>query len=219
MMVDESSGTTRLTERAVSGDTDALAQLFLQYRSRLDRMVQMRMDRRLQGRVDPSDVLQEAYIELARRLPDYARQQSLSFFLWARMVTGQRLLQVHRRHLGAAMRNAGRDLTLYAGALPEASSMSLAAHLLGRLTTGSQAAIRVELQLQLQEVLNGMEPIDREVLALRHFEDLTNKEVAQMLGISKAAASKRYVTALRRLREVLSSIPGFMSQNLPGTEA
>lgn len=203
----------------MSGDTEALAQLFLRYHSRLARMVQMRMDRRLQGRVDPSDVLQEAYIELARRLPDYAQQQNLSFFLWVRLVTGQRLMQVHRRHLGAAMRDAGRDLTLYSGALPEASSMSLAAHLLGRLTTASHAAIRAELQLQLQEVLNGMEPIDREVLALRHFEDLTNNEVAQMLGISKAAASKRYVTALRRLREVLSSIPGFVSQSHPGTEA
>ena len=110
-------------------------------------------------------MLQEAYIELARRLPDYAQQQNLSFFLWVRLVTGQRLMQVHRRHLGAAMRDAGRDLTLYSGALPEASSMSLAAHLLGRLTTASHAAIRAELQLQLQEILNGMEPIDREVLA------------------------------------------------------
>jgi RNA polymerase sigma-70 factor (ECF subfamily) len=203
----------------VLGDTDALAQLFVRYRSRLARMVQMRMDRRLQGRVDPSDVLQEAYIELARRLPDYAKHQNLPFFLWIRLVTGQRLMQVHRRHLGAAMRDAGRDLTLYSRALPEASSMSLAAHLLGRLTTASQAAIRVELQLQLQEILNSMEPIDREVLALRHFEDFTNNEVAQTLRISKAAASKRYVTALRRLRKVLSSIPGFEGQSHSETEA
>jgi RNA polymerase sigma-70 factor (ECF subfamily) len=218
-MANGSSETTRLTELAAAGDTDALAQLFLRYRSRLARMVQMRMDRRLQGRVDPSDVLQEAYIELARRLPDYAKRQNLPFFLWVRLVTGQRLMQVHRRHLGAAMRDAGRDLALYSSALPEASSMSLAAHLLGRLTTASQAAIRVELQLQLQEILNSMEPMDREVLALRHFEDLTNNEVAHTLGISKAAASKRYVTALRRLRTVLSSIPGFEGQSHPETEA
>jgi RNA polymerase sigma-70 factor (ECF subfamily) len=210
MMADDSSRTTHLTERAAAGDEEALAQLFVQYRDRLARMVQMRMDRRLKGRVDPSDVLQEAYIELARRLPDYVRRPNVSFFLWLRMVTGQRLLQIHRRHLGAAMRDAGRELTLYSGSLPEATSMSLAAHLLGRLTTPSQAAVRVELQLQLQEVLNSMEPIDREVLALRHFEELTNNEVAETLRISKAAASKRYVQALRRLRKVLSKIPDFV---------
>ena len=215
MMADDSSRTTDLTERAAAGDEDALAQLFVQYRDRLARMVQMRMDRRLKGRVDPSDVLQEAYIELARRLPDYVRQPKLSLFLWLRMVTGQRLLQIHRRHLGTAMRDAGRELTLYSGALPEATSMSLAAHLLGRLTTASQAAVRVELQLQLQEVLNSMEPIDREVLALRHFEELTNNEVAETLRISKAAASKRYVQALRRLRKVLSKIPDFVDDMQP----
>jgi RNA polymerase sigma-70 factor (ECF subfamily) len=211
----DDAGTTRLTQQAAAGDEQALAQLFVRYRDRLARMVQMRMDRRLQGRVDPSDVLQEAYIELARRLPDYVRQPHLSFFLWLRMVTGQRLLQIHRRHLGTAMRDAGRDLTLYSGALPQATSMSLAAHLLGRLTTASQAAVRVELQLQLQEVLNSMEPMDREVLALRHFEELTNNEVAETLGISKAAASKRYVQALRRLRKVLSKIPGFVDDMQP----
>ncbi len=184
-MANDSSETTRLTERAVSGDTDALAQLFVRYRSRLARMVQMRMDRRLQGRVDPSDILQEAYIELARRLPDYAQQQKLSFFLWVRLVTGQRLMQVHRRHLGAAMRNAGRDLTLYSGALPEASSMSLAAHLLGRLTTASQAAIRVELQLQLQEVLNSMEPIDREVLRCGTLKTLQTMRLHKRWGSAR----------------------------------
>lgn len=214
-MADDSKKRDHLTERASAGDQDALARLFVQNRGRLTRMVKMRMDRRLQGRVDPSDVLQEAFIELARRLPDYVRQPKLPFFLWMRLVTGQQLLQIHRRHLGTEMRDAGRDLTLYSGSLPEANSTSLAAHLLGRLTTASQAAVRVELQLQLQEVLNGMEPIDREVLALRHFEDLTNKEVAETLGISKAAASKRYVQALRRLRKVLSSIPGFMNDMQP----
>lgn len=214
-MADDSSETTHLTERAAAGDQDALAQLFVKYRHRLARMVRLRMDRRLQGRVAPSDVLQEAFIELSRRLPDYARQPKFSFFLWLRMVTGQRLLQIHRRHLGTAMRDAGRDLTLYSGGLPEASSMSLAAHLLGRRTTASQAVEQVELQLQLQEVLNSMEPMDREVLALRHFEDLTNNEVAQTLEISKAAASKRYVQALRRLRNVLTNIPGFVDDMQP----
>ena len=131
-MTEDSGQTTRLTQRAAAGDQQAMADLFERYRPRLARMVQLRMDRRLQGRVDPSDVLQEAYIELARRLPDYVQRPKLSFFLWLRMVTGQRLLQIHRRHLGTAMRDAGRDLTLYSGALPEATS-----HVAGRSFAGS----------------------------------------------------------------------------------
>jgi RNA polymerase sigma-70 factor (ECF subfamily) len=175
-------------------------------------MVRLRLDRRLQGRVDPSDVLQEAYLDLAQRLPDYARDQPVPPFLWLRLVTGQRLLQVHRHHLGTAMRDAGREVSLYRGALPQASSASLAAQLLGRLTTASQAAARAERQLQLQAVLNGMDPMDREILALRHFEELSNGEAAEVLGLSKSAASARYVRALGRLRDLLEHVPGFSEE-------
>ena len=141
-------------------------------------MVRLRLDRRLQGRVDPSDVLQEAYLDLAAKLPEYASRPAIPFFLWLRLVAGERLLRVHRHHLGAAMRDAGREVSLHQGAFPEASSASLAAQLLGQLTSASQAALRAEMQLLLQEALNGMDPIDREVLALRHFEELSNDEVA-----------------------------------------
>jgi RNA polymerase sigma-70 factor (ECF subfamily) len=133
----------------------------------------------------------------------------MPLFLWLRFLVGQRLLLVHRQHLGVKARDAGRDVSLYQGALPEATSESLAAHLLGHLTSPSQAAARAELQLRLQQVLNGMETIDREVLALRHFEQLSNKETAHVLGIQERAASNRYVRALRRLKEVLSATPGF----------
>ena len=108
-----------------------LAELFAHYRKRLRRMVQIRMDRRLLGRVDPSDVLQEAYLDLAKRLPDYAKEQSYPFFLWLRMLTGQRLMLTHRFHLQTAMRDAGQEVSLYHKAMPEANSMSLAANLLG----------------------------------------------------------------------------------------
>jgi RNA polymerase sigma-70 factor (ECF subfamily) len=107
------------------------------------------------------------------------------------------------------MRDAEMEVSLYRGALPQASSVSLAAQLLGRITSASHAAIRAETQVRVQEALNSMEPIDREVLALRHFEMLSNAEVAQVLDISKTAASNRYVRALTRLREILSAIPGF----------
>jgi RNA polymerase sigma-70 factor (ECF subfamily) len=171
-------------------------------------MVRLRLDRRLQGRVDPSDVLQEAYLDLADRLPDFARDRPMPTYLWLRLVTGQRLAQEHRRHLGAAMRDAGREVALHPGPWPPASSASLAAQLLGRLTTPSQVAIRAERQLQLQAVLNRMEPIDREILALRHFEELSNGEAAEVLGLSKTAANNRYIRALGRLRDLVEKVPG-----------
>jgi RNA polymerase sigma-70 factor, ECF subfamily len=201
-----------LLDRAASGDEAALAALWERHRKRLRLMVRLRLDRRLQGRVDPSDVLQEAYIDLAARLPDHARQPAMPTYLWLRLVAGQRLMEVHRRHLGTAMRDAGREVSLYRGALPQASSASLAAQLLGRFTTASQAALRAERQLQLQSVLNGMDPMDREILALRHFEGLTNGEAAEVLGLSKTAANNRYVRALGRLRDLLEAIPGFLDK-------
>jgi RNA polymerase sigma-70 factor (ECF subfamily) len=140
---------------------------------------------------------------------EYARDpEAMPFPLWLRLITGQRLTDVHRFHLGAQMRDAGQEVSLYRGAFPQASSISLAAQLLGKMTSASKAAIRAEHKLIVQEALNGMDAIDREVLALRHFEHLSNDETAHVLGLSKAAASNRYIRALKRLKEILSSIPG-----------
>jgi RNA polymerase sigma-70 factor, ECF subfamily len=201
--------TTELLRRAGDGDAEALGDLFSQHRERLRRMVQVRLDRRLQGRIDPSDVLQESYVEVARALAAYLKDPVLPFFLWLRMITGRKLQALHRRHLGVKSRDAGREVSLYRGALPQASSVSLAAHLLGRLTTPSVAAVRAELQVRIQEALNSMDEIDREILALRHFEQLSNAEAAQVLGLSEQAASNRFVRALKRLKGILSSAPGF----------
>src|SRR6185312_16386424 len=104
--------------------------------------------------------------------------------LWLRLITGQKLMEIHRRHLQTKLRDAGLEVSLYQGALPAANSASLAAQLLGRLTSASAAAMRAELQIQLQQVLNAMEPLDREILALRHFEDLNNSEIAVVLNLS-----------------------------------
>jgi RNA polymerase sigma-70 factor (ECF subfamily) len=206
------SETTRLIEQAVRGDQRALGELLGRHRERLRRMVALRLDRRLRGRVDPSDVLQEACLDAARRLPEYRVNPTMPFFLWIRFLVGQRLVDEHRKHLGAAARDAGREISLYHGALPETSSAALAAHLLGRLTTPSQAAIRAERRIRLQAALNSMDPIDREVLALRHFEELSNTEAAAVLGLDKSAASKRYARALIRLKEILSSMPGGLDE-------
>ena len=200
--------TDELLRRAAKGEEGALAELFEGYRGRLRQMVRLRLDRRLQGRVDPSDVLQDAYLDLARTLEDYTARPALPFFLWLRLVVGERLLRVHRQHLGAAMRDADREISLNHGAIPQVSSASLAAQLLGRFTTASRAVARAEMQQRLQDALNGMDPIDREVIALRHFEELSNDEVAALLGLTKGAASKRYVRAMLRLKAHLGGMPG-----------
>jgi RNA polymerase sigma-70 factor (ECF subfamily) len=195
-------------DAAPPADVEALTALFVRHRERLRRMVRLRLDRRLLGRVDPSDVLQEAYVDIARRADEYLASPTMRPFLWLRFLTAQRMMILHRQHLGAHARDAGREISLHRGAIPQATSVSLAHQLLGRLTSASQAAMRAELQTRLQVVLNGMDPLDREVLALRHFEELTNAETAEVLGIQKAAASNRYIRALRRLKDLLDALPG-----------
>jgi RNA polymerase sigma-70 factor, ECF subfamily len=199
-----------LVRRAARGEEEALAELFSCYRGRLRQMIRLRLDRRLQGRVDPSDVLQDAYIDMAEKLPEYAGRAAIPFFVWLRMIVAERLLRVHRHHLGAAMRDANREISLHHGAFPEASSASLAAQLLGQISSASRATLRAEMTLILQEVLNAMGPIDREVIALRHFEELRNDELAVALGLTKAAASKRYVRAMLRLKTALAGTPGLV---------
>jgi RNA polymerase sigma-70 factor, ECF subfamily len=207
-MPDDTNENKVLLERAFGGDLVALAKLFEGHRARLEQMVWLRLDRRLQGRLDPSDVLQEAYLDVARRFAEYRADPAIPFFLWLRLLTGQRLVDLHRQHLGAKMRDAGLEVSLHSGQFPRASSASLAELLLGRLTTASRAAIRAETQLRVQEALNAMDPIDREVLVLRHFEMLSNEETAQVLGLKPSAAGNRHMRALRRLKEVLAQVPG-----------
>lgn len=196
-----------LIEQAARGDQRAWSTILAMHHGRLRRMVALRLDRRLRGRVDPSDVLQEACLDAARRLAEYTQNPSMPFYLWLRFLAGQRLHEQHRRHLGAAERDAGREVSLHRGPLPGATSAALADQLLGRQTTPSQAAVRAERRVRLQEALNSLDSVDREVLALRHFEELSNGEVAQVLGLDKSAASKRYARALVRLKDVLTARP------------
>jgi RNA polymerase sigma-70 factor (ECF subfamily) len=208
-MADEGHDATELLQRAGAGDQLALGELFDRHRARLRRMVQIRLAQRLKGRIDPSDVLQETYLELSRSLANYLKNPILPFFLWLRFLTGKKLQAIHRHHLGVQMRDAHREISLQNGAWPQASSESLAAQLLGKLTSPSQAAMRAELRARVQEALNGMPLLDREVLALRHFEQMSNAETAQVLGITESGASNRFVRALKRLRTILVDVPGF----------
>lgn len=208
LMEHNSADSVDLIERARSGDREALTALLTRHRARLRRMVEMRLDTRLQARVDASDVLQDAYVEVVERLEEYLRDPKLPLFLWLRLVVGERLVRLHRHHLGTQMRDASREVSLYHGALPAASSAALAAQLLGKHTSPTQAVLRAERILRLQEALNTLDPLDREILSLRHFEELTAGESALALGITEGAAAKRYVRALKRLKEILTSMPG-----------
>src|SRR5215831_8867363 len=146
-----------LLDAAKGGDEAALAVLVGRHRDRLERMVRLRMDRRLQGRVDPADVVQDAYLALRGKFPQYAADPRLPFFLWLRLEVGQKLVDLHRFHLGAQMRDAGKEVSLHGGPLPQVTSLSLAEQLLGKLTPASQAAMRAELKFRVQEALNSMD--------------------------------------------------------------
>jgi RNA polymerase sigma-70 factor (ECF subfamily) len=207
MPAEGEAGIAELLAKVRAGDQQALAVLFACHRERLRRMVQLRLDHRLAGRVSPSDVLQEAYIDALKRVEHYFEKPDQSFFGWLRLVVGQRLADVHREHL-AQKRDAGQEVPIHRGG-PGADSACLAACLLGSGTSPSNAAARTESFGRLEDALNQMDPLDREVLALRHFEELGNAEAAEILGIQPAAASKRYVRALARLKQILETLPGF----------
>jgi RNA polymerase sigma-70 factor (ECF subfamily) len=198
-----------LVRQAAAGDPASWEALVKRYRARLRRLVAFRLDPRLQGRVDASDVVQDVCLEAWEHLGSYVSQADTPFFLWLRAVAVHTLLDLHRHHLGARMRDARREVALHHGPLPGASSADLAARLLGRLTRPSEAAVRAEMTVRLQTALNAMDSIDREVLALRHFEQLTVAETASVLGIKEKAAGMRYVRALRRLKEILAGLGGW----------
>jgi RNA polymerase sigma-70 factor (ECF subfamily) len=200
-----------LVARANAGDRDAIVELLNCYRPRLRRMVALRLDPRLRGRVDASDIIQEGYLDAMRRLGEFVQDPSVPFYIWLRFLVGQRVQEQHRRHLDTPGRDVGREVSIYRGAMPGASTGALAARLLGKLTDPLQATLRAERKIRLQEALNRMDPLDREVLVLRHYEQMTNGDAALALGLSFKAASKRYTRALERLEKILSELPGFAS--------
>lgn len=169
-------------------------------------MVHLRLDRRLAPRVDAADVLQELFIEVQRRFPSYVADEArMPIFLWLHTLAGQHLIQLHRRHLGAQCRDASLEISIHGGSTLAASSVGIAAELAANITSPSQAAMREERRVLFQDALNALSPLDREILALRHLEEFTNDEVARRLELTKAAASNRYVRALRRMKDLLGS--------------
>jgi RNA polymerase sigma-70 factor (ECF subfamily) len=179
-------------------------------------MVDLRLDPRVAARVGASDVLQEAYVDALARYEHYFKKPGGSFYVWLRLVVGQRLVDLHRRHVAAKMRAAGQEHVPTAGVA--ATSLSLARHLVARMESPSQVARQAETLDQVHAALESLDEVDREILTLRHFEELTNNEVAELLGLEKAAASNRYVRALGRLRQALAKVPGFFDDDPDGDD-
>ena len=185
-------------------DKAQLASLFNEHRERLKRIVSSSLDHRVQGRLDASDVLQETFIEAYGRIQEYLAQPNVSLFVWLRFLAKQRLGMLHRQHLNVQARDVRRDRPLQWEDEHRHSSCLLATQLAARLTTASAAFSRKELRLQIQDALHKLDDKSREVLLLRHFEQLSNVETAEVLGISTTAACNRYIRALERLKQLLN---------------
>jgi len=173
------------------------------------RIIDFRLDQRLRARADADDVLQEAFLAASQRLDHYRTGPYTSPFLWLRAILTQTLIDLHRRHVGAQMRALDRELPLDAPQHAQATSTSLAIQLVGSGTSPGEAVARADMMGMMERTIAEMDPIDQEVLALRHFEELSNRETAEVLSIQQKAASIRYVRALRRLRVVLAGMTGY----------
>jgi RNA polymerase sigma-70 factor (ECF subfamily) len=203
---DDQNDHSEQLKRAAAGDAGSWAALIDGSRPRLRRMVAFRLDSRLQGRIDPSDVLQDAYIEAWKDLGRYLREPSVPFFVWLRGIAGNKLRELHRHHLGTQKRDPRREISLAVRSPQEDTTTAIAAKLMDDFTHASEEAVREELRVRLLDALESMDSLDREVLALRHFEQLTPSETANVLGIKEKAAAMRYMRALRRLKELLDSL-------------
>lgn len=194
-----------LIARIRFGDESALHEFFRQHEKRLLRMIELRIEPVLRRRLDPSDVLQEAWIEIARRVPEWRRQEAFPLQVWMRLITSQAQSQLQRRHLATHKRDALREVPAPESRI-SVSAAGAADAFVASTTSPSQAAARDELRARVLEALLELDDLDREIVTLRHIEELTNQEIAAELGIEPKAASKRYTRALMRLRPTLSAL-------------
>lgn len=197
-----------IATRARQGDHEALAELFELYRGRLARIAKFRLDPRLAGRVDESDILQETFLRAASRLHEFHEKSTMTPLIWLRLLLQQQLLDTHRHHLQAAKRDARMDVQLESPAAAPQTSMVLAHHLVANMTSPSVKFDRAALVVRLEQALHQLNPTDQEIIALRHFEELSSVEAAEVLGLERNTASKRYVRAVQRLQQVMKSALG-----------
>lgn len=205
----ESKKELHLIQQLHAGSTAALAALIELHQPRLERIIRFRLDYRLAGRISEADVIQDAYLNANKRIQHFIGQQDYPFFVWLRLIVNQTMVDLQRQHLKAEKRDVRKEISLERPGISAHTSLALAAQLVAKVTSASKAFSRVERMATVEQALNHMEEIDREVIALRHFEELSNTEVANVLGIDEQASSKRYVRAMKRMKEVLKNIPGF----------
>jgi RNA polymerase sigma-70 factor, ECF subfamily len=194
--------TQDLLERAKDGDRAAFEALFQRHRARLRRAIALRMDRRVAARVDASDVVQDTYLEAFRRLHKYLQQPDMPFYLWLRWIAREKVIGLHRRHLGADKRAVTHESAL----LPADSSAEFVSVIAGHGPSPSQALAGAELAERLRQALGRLTSDERDLILWRHFERLSAHDIAQLLGISEAAASKRYIRAVGRMRAILAEL-------------
>jgi RNA polymerase sigma-70 factor (ECF subfamily) len=196
----EATDTQELLTRAKDGEDGAVDQLLARHREPLRRMIALRLDAAIARRVDPSDVVQEVLLEVSRRLDEYLKNPTMPFHLWLRHIAKDRMIDAHRRHRQAQRRSLDREQPMHPAPLVDGSSLQLLASLVDQELTPASAAIRQELERRFWSEIAQLDEDDREIILMRHFEQLSNQDAADALGLSQAAAGMRYMRAMRRLR-------------------
>jgi RNA polymerase sigma-70 factor (ECF subfamily) len=199
----DSEETQQLLKNARGGDEQAINRLLDRHRDSLRRMVQMRLDRAVAQRVDASDVVQDVLLEASRRLDDFISDAKMPFHLWLRQLAKDQIIDMHRRHRSAQRRSVDREQKLAARGLDEQSSLDLLAQVRDGELTPAAASIRRELEQRFLAALDRLSDEERDIILMRHFEHLSNGDVARVLDMSGAAAGMRHLRALRRLRGIL----------------
>lgn len=206
----EHTVTQELLAEVGRGKTEAVNQLLERHRVALRKLVQLRLDRKIARRIDASDVVQDVLLEANERLQEYIANPQMPFHLWLRHLARDRMIDMHRRHRGAQRRSLDRERSLASPQFSDQSSFDLASQLAASELTPAAASIRRELEQRFLSALDLLDDDDRDILLMRHFEQLGNSEAAEALGLSAAAAGMRHLRALRKLRAILGERPSLM---------
>lgn len=199
----DAENTAELLKNVKEGDSQAVERLLTRHRDSLHRMIQLRLDQRIKQRIDVSDVVQDVLIEANRRLRDYLENPVMAFHLWIRQIAKDRLIDAHRRHRVSAKRSIDREQGMIVHGAIDQSSIELVGQLIDPQMTPAAAANQRELATHVEAAIARLGDTDREIVLMRHYEQLSNSEIASTLGLSEPAASMRYLRAIRRLRELL----------------
>lgn len=213
MLWPEHTVTQQLLAEAGRGEDAAVNRLLERHRESLRKLVRLRLDRQIARRVDASDIVQDVLLEANERLKEYLADPKMPFHLWLRHLAKDRMIDVYRRHRGAQRRSIDREQPLVAAQFGDQSSFDLASQLAASELTPAAAALRQELQTRFLNAIDQLDEGDREILLMRHFEQLGNTEVATALGVSTAAAGMKHLRALRKLRAILGERPSLTGES------